>query len=461
MLEALEFRLLDVGASGGIDPFWRQFEPNLSAVGFDPLATEVDRLNRFETNPRVRYVAAWIGAGTADGLAEDVVPDTDFEIGQPLTAHSLTSATSGQKYADYNYEKEVFNVGQELSYAERKISIDQWLEETPNDRPDVIKCDVDGYDYDVWIGASRLLAEDAPLALISECQFQDAKNRRGASFGDIDALLRRRGYRLFTIEPYSYTRAALPGRFKYDIFAQTETGQAGFCDALYMLDPVMDRRHFHRLCLDPSALLKLVIFYQAFGLADCAAELLVLAQKNDVLLGVDIDQLLDLLTPEHPYPGIGYQAFLSGFAAAPRLMFPSARRSAALGSEPYVRDWLADMKVGTAGRRILRGIESVEAAEGFFAFGPYATLMPGRYLVSAIVRVAKAHVDDRRLLAEFVVNEHAISHRNFDLIETGAVFVNFEYTCINDAAPEVLQIRFAVSLGTKVSLTDAVVTRLE
>ncbi len=57
------FHVLDVGASGGIDPFWRQFEPHLKAVGFDPLVSEVERLNRVETNPDVSYAAAWIGNG--------------------------------------------------------------------------------------------------------------------------------------------------------------------------------------------------------------------------------------------------------------------------------------------------------------------------------------------------------------------------------------------------------------
>lgn len=37
--------VVDVGASGGIDPYWREFGRQLEAVGFDPLVAEVDRLN--------------------------------------------------------------------------------------------------------------------------------------------------------------------------------------------------------------------------------------------------------------------------------------------------------------------------------------------------------------------------------------------------------------------------------
>jgi hypothetical protein len=42
-LESIEFFLIDVGASGGIDEFWRQFQPQFRAVGFDPLIREVER----------------------------------------------------------------------------------------------------------------------------------------------------------------------------------------------------------------------------------------------------------------------------------------------------------------------------------------------------------------------------------------------------------------------------------
>src|ERR1017187_6216900 len=55
------FSLVDVGASGGIQPFWRQFGDSLRAVAFDPLIKEMERLNSIEPNPSVRYVASLVG----------------------------------------------------------------------------------------------------------------------------------------------------------------------------------------------------------------------------------------------------------------------------------------------------------------------------------------------------------------------------------------------------------------
>jgi hypothetical protein len=50
--------VVDVGASGGIDSTWYEFEDQLRAIGFDPLAAEVARLGA--SAPKgVTYVAAW------------------------------------------------------------------------------------------------------------------------------------------------------------------------------------------------------------------------------------------------------------------------------------------------------------------------------------------------------------------------------------------------------------------
>ena len=53
--------LADVGVSGGIPAYWRQFEPHLAAFGFDTLVRECERLNREEPNPRVRYFDRFVG----------------------------------------------------------------------------------------------------------------------------------------------------------------------------------------------------------------------------------------------------------------------------------------------------------------------------------------------------------------------------------------------------------------
>src|SRR5437868_13568217 len=54
------FTLIDVGCSLGLELHWRSFGDQLRAIGVDPLVDECARLQREETNPAVKYLAAWI-----------------------------------------------------------------------------------------------------------------------------------------------------------------------------------------------------------------------------------------------------------------------------------------------------------------------------------------------------------------------------------------------------------------
>jgi hypothetical protein len=52
--------VIDVGCSQGIDPGWRQFEPQLAGLGIDPLVPEIARLTSVESNPKVRYAEGYV-----------------------------------------------------------------------------------------------------------------------------------------------------------------------------------------------------------------------------------------------------------------------------------------------------------------------------------------------------------------------------------------------------------------
>ena len=317
-LDGLELALLDVGASGGLDPLWRQFEPQLRAVGFDPLQTEVDRLNRIEENPKVSYEACWVGAG----LLQEPLGD-DIETGSYF---ALTSAYRAMNASDHDYVKESFNSGEEISFAEKRIGIDAWLAESGFGDVDVLKTDTDGGDFGVLDSARRLLSEGTVLAVVAECQFHEPIGQRAPVFSEIDSLLRAAGYRLFDMDVWRYTRSALPGQFQYDIYAQTEKGQVQFCDALYMLDPVADARAYRRLTSlpDTKKLAKLVFLCAAFGLPDCAAALMGKLRDDGVAAGeIDFQKALDMLVPVNPWGAVDYRTLLSKFDRDPAALFPS------------------------------------------------------------------------------------------------------------------------------------------
>lgn len=315
-LNGIEIFLLDVGASGGIDQFWNQFRPHLRAVGFDPLVNEVERLNAEEPDPKVSYEAAWIGDGLRRSWPEGRMPAF------------ITSAQRAIMNKNLDYAKKVFNSDRELIYSEQLLRLDDFAERAGLDDVDVVKIDTDSFDYFVLEGSRRLLTEGKVLLVECECQFHELIESWPV-FADIDRFMREAGYRLVDLDPWHYTREELPGRFKYDILAQTEGGQINFCDALYMLDPSIDLSARKRLGNDPAKLWKLAMLLKVFGYSDLAAATLLTMQKTGATFpGLNIEEALDMLVLANPFGAVAYRDYMSVFERDPQAFYASRWRQA-------------------------------------------------------------------------------------------------------------------------------------
>ncbi len=157
------------------------------------------------------------------------------------------------------------------------------------------------------------------------------RGRRGTVYGDIDRLMRDRGYRLADLDIHRYTRAALPGHFAIDMFAQTKTGAVQACDAVYVLDPVLDPIAMQDLLdrNDPRAFLKLIVLYDTFNLQDYAAALLIALRERGMsdVAGLPIAEALDMLVPERNVLGAKtYEDYIRSFESDPRNCFRHAWR---------------------------------------------------------------------------------------------------------------------------------------
>lgn len=292
--------LADVGVSGGIPAYWRQFEPQLAAFGFDTLVRECERLNRDEANPRVRYFDRFVGW---DGY-RDLFPEStekDAVAGWSNQPFLRTSAARLQRMQNAPFAQYYNANDPDLVYTSRRTSLDVFFAEHPGVRVDFIKIDTDGQDYEVLCGARRVLEEHRVLGLLVEMQFHGVSHPHANLFANIDRLLREHGFSLFDLETYRYTRASLPGRFVYRLPAQTWQGQVVAGDAVYLRDvaaPGYEDRWGGPL--PDSKLLKLVCLFEIFGLPDCAAELLEL-KRDQLGKSVDVPRLLDMLAAEmHP-----------------------------------------------------------------------------------------------------------------------------------------------------------------
>ncbi len=312
-LEADPATLIDVGASGGIANFWDVFQPSFRAWGFDILLAEVARLNSLSSD-RVSYHAARMGAGK-DGEKNGFPVGAEIEVAPYVNPFARSSAQRHYDVTQTDYRKELYNRGDEVQEAERDLTIDAFCEENGVDRVDFIKIDTDGHDMEVLQGASETI-DSGVLALFVECNFHGHANARYNLFTNVDLFLRPRGFSLFDIDVWRYSRADLPRRYIIDDFpAATERGQAVWCDALFVRDvaaPGYEDHVEHEY--SAAALLKLCALLEIFHMEDCAVEILTLfADRIREQAGVDPQELAATLMKSVYQMDLSYDEFQSRF----------------------------------------------------------------------------------------------------------------------------------------------------
>jgi hypothetical protein len=164
---------------------------------------------------------------------------------------------------------------------------------------DFVKVDTDGHDIEVILGARNILAAGGVLGLRVEMQFHGSPHEYANTFSNIDRLLRERGFSLFDLDVYRYSRADLPAPFVYDIPAQTTTGQVSWGEALYLRDlgsPTYEAMWNYDVTRE--RVMKLAALFDLFDLPDCAAELL--RNRAHFLDDPTRENLLDLLVSDEP-----------------------------------------------------------------------------------------------------------------------------------------------------------------
>jgi FkbM family methyltransferase len=300
--------LVDVGASGGIAPWWYAFGAYLRAFGFDPLVAEMQRQQALRPHDGITYVA---GAVTYHG----------YKVrGRYNAWGARSSCQRAMKRMQYDYAKEHFNSGLEVVHTDALYELDTYFAPDAYDTIDFLKIDTDGHDYTVLLGAEQLLQSEV-LGVLLEAEFNAPGHDHANTYSNVDRFLQARGYTLFDLEAHRYSRAALPARFCYALLANTVTGQTCWGDLLYLKDygdPLYARKWKPT---SPQKLVKLLCLFLLFGLPDCAAELLETHAHVPALAAVRPALLDQLATAAHGAP-VSYRDYLATFDADPTAWFP-------------------------------------------------------------------------------------------------------------------------------------------
>lgn len=141
-------------------------------------------------------------------------------------------------------------------------------------RPDVFTIDVQGAELQVLEGASAHL--ETALAVEVEVWFEPP-HPAVPPFSELDLFLRERGFHLYDVTTQRYARRGhgVPALELDGGVGQSTTGQVVWGDALYLRDPVGDGAD-----LDAPTRSKLETIMRAYGLDDCADELVAAASAG-------------------------------------------------------------------------------------------------------------------------------------------------------------------------------------
>ena len=187
-------RLLDVGARGGIDTRWKRFHPILDVLGFEPDPEECERLNEAASQLpyRSRFLPSALGS-------ED--REVDFNVCRWPVASSVFEPNA-DFLSDFPHAAALMEVVERRRLRTEPLDAVCARESIV---PDCLKIDVEGAELDVLQGAEETLGSTLVLDVEVELNplFRDQP-----LFGDVDAFLRERGWRLLGLRRVAWRRTA-------------------------------------------------------------------------------------------------------------------------------------------------------------------------------------------------------------------------------------------------------------
>ncbi|MDI1248196.1 MAG: FkbM family methyltransferase [Lacunisphaera sp.] len=321
LLRAAPFQLMDVGCSGGIAPAWRVYEPDLRALGIDPVVTECARLSSLEKNPQIRYQPAFVGLPDDHPFNRERGGDAPTRR-NPWNRLSSAAATEAlAKHVAAETKLPILNTWQSEQLAPvRKYTVEELAAAEHLTSLDFLKIDIDGNDLEALLSAEKLIRESPVLGLALEVNYYGSTKPTEHTFHNTDRLMRSWGFDLFGITARTYSAGALPNRFVWDIPAQAISGRPYQGDALYLRDAVGLQGETGHPVLSPAKLLKLACLFENFSLPDFAAELV---RSHGTVMGINLDRSLDLLTRSLRHDDVSYREHMQRFRENPAAFYRS------------------------------------------------------------------------------------------------------------------------------------------
>jgi hypothetical protein len=351
------FKLVDVGAAGGVAPGWRVFGDRLAAAAYEADQAEAARLNAAERNPAVRYFGGYVELPAEHPLRQrlGVRLHQQGAIGGRLGFERLRviradrAAGRTPMSMEVHFREWVAGIpcdrprdGYDLDYASAydvpagslpavsasadgrpSFFLPEHLSQEGFLDADFLKIDVDGPDFELLRGSSELLARPSLLGAALEVTFVGSHDANDNTFHNTDRLMREKGFSLFGLSVRRYSSAALPSLFMDHHPAASLSGRPLQGDAIYLRDLASPFWREDATASSDDKLLKLAALFSLFELPDQAAELLVVHRQR-FAAHLDVDAALELLTEqaqESSPEGINHGRWIEMFEAEDPFFF--------------------------------------------------------------------------------------------------------------------------------------------
>lgn len=205
-------KLVDIGASGGLQKNWRKAKKFLNILAFEPDEREYERLIR-KASPNISYHNIALNNN-------ETVLDFHLTRKQEVSSSFYPNTAFLSKFPD----AERFDVLETIKL--NTDTLDNRIKKEAIDNVDFIKLDAQGNTLSILEGASNTLK--GVFGLEVEVEFTSIYKKQPL-FSDVDVFARKHGFQLFDIKKYFWKR-------ELGKKCGMSKGQIIFADALYLKD---------------------------------------------------------------------------------------------------------------------------------------------------------------------------------------------------------------------------------
>jgi FkbM family methyltransferase len=279
------FVVIDVGVQGGDNVRWHRLGDHLVVHGFDAIREVVEELRQQNRRHPNRHFH-WIAAGSAD-------EERDFYF------------NAADPYSSSLYSQGADRFGRTTQEQHRKVQVrrlDTLLQQGLIVPPDFIKVDVEGFEKEVFLGASQVLK--SALGIETETSFHVSPTYPRTHFGTLQEILLQHHMLVFDLNFARAPRATFQSAVERKGLSvpsdQCSLGKPSTFNILFCRDAIDETDHpesYVVACqaLSVDQLLKIMIIYEIYGLNDIALDT---AERFRGRLGdrIDIDKAVSLLS---------------------------------------------------------------------------------------------------------------------------------------------------------------------